>query len=145
MVERSGGPVEGGVRHRLLGVVDIQEKSRLHPACTQIPVAEGYRDGTREESGDLAAGPAASTRALTNSGPVPSERMPGTGPVGPRVVDMLRFKILQENRNKVVRQQKLGLDQITLLLRFLLKNKRRRIKHGRNISKRTVLSRCRVL
>ncbi|OXT12852.1 hypothetical protein B9K03_02100 [Rothia sp. Olga] len=61
------------------------------------------------------------------------------------VVDMLRFKILQENRNKVVRQQKLGLDQITLLLRFLLKNKRRRIKHGRNISKRTVLSRCRVL
>ena len=79
--------MEGGVRHRLLGVVDIQEKSRLHPACTQIPVAEGYRDGTRKEGGDLDAGPAASTRALTNSGPVPSERVPGTGPVGPRVVE----------------------------------------------------------
>ena len=65
--------MEGGVRHRLLGVVDIQEKSRLHPAYTQIPVAEGYRDGTREKGGDLAAGPAASTRALTNTGPVPSE------------------------------------------------------------------------
>ncbi|WP_167146155.1 hypothetical protein [Actinomyces sp. ZJ308] len=34
-VEEGGGTVEGGIHHHLFGVVDVQEKSSLHPACTQ--------------------------------------------------------------------------------------------------------------
>ena len=41
----------GGVHHDLLGVVDPQEKSRLHSACTQV-------DGSRRLQRRPAGGPA---------------------------------------------------------------------------------------
>ena len=63
--------MEGGVRHRLLGVVRTQEKNRLQSACTQVTDVARFALGNGHR-------PAGGHWAIANRGPVP-ERVSAEG------------------------------------------------------------------